>query len=168
MSYRFLLAALLCVPLINACGAKSAGKAVAAGLPPFNNPSPGPAPVVATGKNNGKDFGVLMAGIIRHPYAMGVYQVVVYDEDQGSACYGLGDRWIKIPLDANHVIGTHAMKDNLIDAATFSDGAREVRVATGQIEVLTFDANGGTARINVGTPGTSDYLAADVVFVRCF
>ncbi len=121
----------------------------------------------ADGKINGKDFTIRGAGLSKDPYIMGMYQLLVYPEAHGSACYGLGDTFIKIPVSQTNTVGRHDLQNNRVWSALFYDVGREYREASGYTVVNAFDSSGGSATLVIGAEGSANYLRGDVRFENC-
>jgi hypothetical protein len=152
---------------LSACGKSAAQEAIEGIRLVPQQPIVEPVTPKGAGKINGKEFVVRGAGISKDPYIMGMYQLLIYNEKHSSACYGLGDTFIKIPVSQTNTVGRHDLQNNRVWSALFYDVGREYREASGYSVINTLDASGGSATLVIGTEGSNNFLRGDVAFENC-
>lgn len=157
---------------LSACGSKGDLESALKSIPaPVVNPDPVPAPE-PVGKNNRKEFTVARAGLSPDPYLPGMYQLVLYKDDHGSACYGLGDVYVKLPVSQARPLGRQDLRAG--DRgwnALFYDGsispAREYRESSGYLEIFELNQRSGKANLMIGSSDSGDFLRSSITFENC-
>jgi hypothetical protein len=152
---------------LTGCGSKEALETALNTLPP-----PGERKsrekIVAQGKNNGKEFAAMSAGLSRDPYISDKYQLVVYNEKNGSACYGLGNVFVKIPVSETGTIGKHELRaGDRTRSAVFTDGSTEYREGQGYVEIEELGTKQGNAKILIGQADSENFLVGELEFENC-